>query len=191
MVPSMSIRRQANELDVSRAARALFLGIGGMAANRAAAKDLGSTGLPRSVKTAPPAGKLALSLWVEYRKNEPFATQVGDVVLQGYAMGCAYGGELEKAAEVLFPNIAVVRVELRGRLKIARLHLLPASHRAEFWRDCGRIYSLGGNVELAILCLRAAHGGSFRGKEAAKLSPDFANVRDHPITALEFRRLFP
>ncbi len=190
LVPS--IPGKSNEINVTSAARAFFLGIGGTVANRAAAKDLGAARLPRARQSAPVAGKLAHSLWIEYRRNEPFASEVSDEVLQGFAMGCAYGGALEKADAVLYPNIVQAQVVVRGHLKTVQLQLRPFSQRSDFWRDCARIYSVLGNVELALLCLRAAHPGmGILEREAAKVSPDLQPVRLDPRTAAGFKQLFP
>jgi hypothetical protein len=191
LVPS--IRRQANELDVGKSARAAILGIGGTLANRAAARDLGSTGLPLTPRAAPAAGKLAHSLWVAYRANEPFASEVSDDVLQAYALGCAYGGALKAANAVLLQNIVqVIPVWSRGRPRNPQFQFRAAvSNRPDFWYDCARITSVGGNTDLALQCLQAAVRLGFREKEVAKVSPDLANVRGNPRTAAGFKKLFP
>lgn len=164
--------------------RAAFLGLAGAIANRAAAKDLGATGFPAKPKDAPAAAKQSLKIWNAYIKLEPFDTNYTEEVVHNYILACAQAGFAGLAQGAIVKTVVIPR-------RFGGAVLKPgASARPEFWFDCARVCSTGGNTRLSLACLHQAVRTGFRDNEAAKIHPDLRNVREDSGTSSLFQRLF-
>lgn len=167
--------------------RAAFLSVGGLIANRAAAKDIGTTGFPVTKKDVPEAGKLAHAIWSAYVQLEPYDTNFTDDVVQAVILACAYGGDIADAFKVV---IAVAADQQAARVGRNQLRL-TASSRPDFWYDCARVCSVAGNTPFALECLKQALKLGYSDKEAAKVDADLRNLREDRRTADQLKRLLP
>jgi hypothetical protein len=172
--------------------RAQFLSTAGMLADKAAAKDLGATGLPESENDAPKGGRLSEELWAQYVEVEPYDTSYTDDVARAHFMSHAYAGHLDDAYEIIAAR-ALEAMNLRPRDRTrdtaAKLHL-SASNRPDFWYDCARVCSMTGHNRTAIECLTRAVKVGFQSGASAKFNPDFRNVREDRVTGDLFKKLF-
>jgi hypothetical protein len=173
--------------------RAMLLCIGGQLANRAAEKDLGTTGLADALTNPPKAGPLAKELWEEYIKNEPLDANINDGVMHQYVLACAYAGKVKlsyrKIITPLKRSVVVVRPNRRqpGRPVIQ----VGTTTNPLLWYDCARVCSLSKDAQMACLCLDAARRLGFRDFERAKTDPDLAYARQNKTTAAYFRSIIP
>jgi hypothetical protein len=173
--------------------RAQFLSAAGQLADKAAARDLGATGLPRKEEDAPVGGRLSEELWAEYVKAEPYDTAFTDDVVRAHFMSHAYAGHLEAAYDIIAAR-ALERMPAMPKRRAfdaaARLHL-SASAKPGFWYDCARVCSMTGHNRTAVACLKRAASLGFRDRAAAKFNPDFRQVRENQAAGDMFRQLFP
>jgi hypothetical protein len=173
---------------VYNAHRAMFLSVGGLLANSAAAKDLGTTGFISAVgRNAPKGGALALTIWQRYVKNEPLDGNITDTVIHHYILGCCYAGKPTLGYGVVLNNCANRHPFRKGVLVVRPI----VSTRPQFWYDCARVSSIHGNAQFGLACLQHALNLGYRDREAAKIDPDLKAIRENRLTADQFRRLLP
>jgi predicted Zn finger-like uncharacterized protein len=166
--------------------RAFFLKWAGRIANRAAAIDLGETGLPQSPDDAPEGGVLAREIWDACVKFQTFDTEITDEVVQNQFLARAYAGDAKGALDV----IAERAMNSQGRgSRTVHTPRTSYSKRPDFWYDCARILSITGHPQSALQCLTIAFQRGFRDRERAKLCLDFANVRQDHQTGDKFKTL--
>jgi hypothetical protein len=176
--------------------RAHFLSVAGIIANRAAAKDLGVTGLPTQPEDAPKGGALAREIWDDYVEFQPFDAQFTDETVRNQFLAHAYAGDPQGAYKIAEKYIMVRPPPANPRRKKAPNLVkgelrLSSSPQSQFWYDCARVCSVSGHTKVAVLCLtHAVNRLKFPDTTTAKLSPDFRQVREDHTTRNAFERIF-
>lgn len=163
--------------------RAAFLGVGGLLANKAAARDLGAVGFAEALKNPSRSGKLAKQIWESYLRSEPLDSNFNDQVVLQYIQSCGAAGQLKSAYAIIVKHVA--QPVKGGPPKVRVL----ASSDPKFWYDCARVCSILKEPAFACECLGQAVKVGFADFEGAKADPDLRTVRENRMTADRFAKL--